>query len=191
LRNYITTFRVDDSYSSLYAAHEDVFISIGKGEGNGKLKETIYKMDKVEDNLLKNFMYVKNQGLLFNKTNIDVNGKPTIQDPDTNRPIYIGDGIIPQIERFASKYGYNKLTVQVMQTAINMMCQKAENPTGNKFIFVVNEALWNQIQLALSEWLARFNTCGTYLWSKEANGYVKVGATFSTYEIGGKHFIAA
>ena len=32
-------------------------------------------------------MQVKNQGLLFNKTNIDANGKPTIQDPDTNRPI--------------------------------------------------------------------------------------------------------
>lgn len=52
-------------------------------------------MDKVESNLLKNFMYVKNQGLLFNKTNIDVNGKATIQDPDTNRPIYIGDGLVP------------------------------------------------------------------------------------------------
>ena len=104
---------------------------------------------------------------------------------DTNRPIYIGDGLIPQIERFASKYGYNKLTVEVMQTAINMMCQKAENPTGNRFTFIVNEALWNQIQLALSEWLARFKTVGTYLWSKEANNYIKVGATFSTYEIGG------
>lgn len=59
------------------------------------MKETMYKMDKVEANLLKNFMYVKNQGLLFNKTNIDVNGKATIQDPDTNRPIYIGDGLVP------------------------------------------------------------------------------------------------
>ena len=47
---------------------------------------------------------------------------------DTNRPLYIGDGLIPQTERFASQYGYNKLTVEVMQTAINMMCQKAENP---------------------------------------------------------------
>jgi hypothetical protein len=28
-RNFITTFRVDESYSSLYAAHEDVLISIG------------------------------------------------------------------------------------------------------------------------------------------------------------------
>jgi hypothetical protein len=31
-------------------------------------------------------MFARNQGLLFNKTNIDKNGKPTIQDPDTNRP---------------------------------------------------------------------------------------------------------
>jgi hypothetical protein len=72
-----------------------------------------------------------------------------------------------------------------MQTALNMLSQKSETPTGNKYMFVVNQALWNQVQLALSEWLARFHTCGTYLWSKEANGYVKVGATFSTYEIGG------
>ena len=27
-----------------------------------------------------------------------VNGKPTITDPDTGRPIYIGEGFIPQIE---------------------------------------------------------------------------------------------
>ena len=52
----------DDSFSSLYAANEDVFVSIGKGENNGKLKETLYRMDKVENNLLRNFMQVKNQG---------------------------------------------------------------------------------------------------------------------------------
>ena len=33
--------------------------------------------------------------------------------------------------------------------------------------------------------MARFKTCGTYLWSKKANGYVDVGATFNSYEIGG------
>lgn len=41
------------------------------------------------------------------------------------------------------------------------------------------------MQTVLSEWLARFNTCGTYLWSKKANDYVDVGATFQSYEIGG------
>lgn len=58
---------------------------------------------------------------------------------------YIGDGLIPQIERFASKYGYNKLTVEVMQTAINMMCQKAENPQkscrGYKMIQIAGKSL--------------------------------------------------
>lgn len=48
-----------------------------------------------------------------------------------------------------------------------------------------NEKMWNDIQTCLSEWLARFKTCGTYLWSKKANDYVNVGATFNSYEIGG------
>lgn len=45
--------------------------------------------------------------------------------------------------------------------------------------------LGKNVQTCLSEWLARFKTCGTYLWSKKANGYVDVGATFQSYEIGG------
>ena len=85
-RNYITTHRCDDSYSALYAAFEDKFISIAEGKNQGDLSETIYKMDKKEKVLLDNFLYVRNNGLLFNKCNVDVNGKPTIVDPDTNRP---------------------------------------------------------------------------------------------------------
>ena len=53
---------------------ENTFISLGKGEGNGNLKETIYKMDTTEKNLLKNFLEVRNNGLLFNRTNVDKNG---------------------------------------------------------------------------------------------------------------------
>lgn len=81
-------------------------------------------MDTLEKNLLRNFLEVRNQGLLFNKTNVDKNGKPTISDPDTGRPIYIGDGIIPQIERFASKYVYNKLTPEAFTTAMAMMNER-------------------------------------------------------------------
>lgn len=88
-RNFITTFRVDDSYSALYAAHEDQFISIAEGKGQGDLTETIYKMTKKEKNLLENFLYARNNGLLFNKCNVDANEKATICDPDTNRPIDI------------------------------------------------------------------------------------------------------
>ena len=184
-RGYITTHRVDDSYSALFKPLENTFISIGKGDGNGQMSETTYKMDTVEKNLLRNFLEVRNNGLLFNKTNVDKNGKPTISDTDTGRPIYIGDGIIPQVERFASKYVYNKLTPAAFTTAMAMMNEKSEQPTGNKYIFICNEKMWNDVQSSLSEWLARFKPCSTYLWSKKANGYVDVGATFSSYEMGG------
>lgn len=70
-RNYITTHRVDTTYSAQYAAFEDQFIKIGQGDGNGDMKETIYRMDKQEKTLLDNFMYVRNNGLLFNKCNVD------------------------------------------------------------------------------------------------------------------------
>lgn len=85
-RNYITTHRVDDSFSSLYAAQEDVFVNIAEGKDSNRMTEAIYKMTKAEQNLLENFLFVRNNGLLFNKGNVDVNGKPTVFDPDTNRP---------------------------------------------------------------------------------------------------------
>lgn len=34
----------------------------------------MYKMDTLEKNLLRNFLEVRNNGLLFNKTNVDKNG---------------------------------------------------------------------------------------------------------------------
>lgn len=100
--------------------------------------------------------------------------------------IYIGDGLIPQVERFASKYVYNnKPTVDVFNTIMQTMNEKAEKPTGNKYMFICNEKLWNDIQLALGGYLHQFKTDGCYMYSKSANDYVKVGATFDTYRFGG------
>lgn len=46
--------------------------------------------------------------------------------------------------------------------------------------------MWNDLQMTLGEYLANYRTDGTYMYSKSANkgmgGYVKVGATFDTYE---------
>lgn len=84
MRNYITTHRVQDSYSSLYAAHEDMFIKIGEGKEN---KETVYRMDKMKKNLLENFLYVRNNMLLFSKSTVDANGKTSLVDKATGRPI--------------------------------------------------------------------------------------------------------
>ena len=55
---------------------------------------------------------------------------------------YIGDGAIPQIERFASKYSANRITINTFHTVINTLVEKADKPTGNHFCFVCNEKGW-------------------------------------------------
>ena len=115
-----------------------------------------------------------------------VNGKATITDPDTGRPIYIGEGLIPQIEAAANKYVYvNKPNLPLFNQIMSDMADKAESDTGGKWIFICNRKLWNDINTVLGEYLANYRTDGTYMYSKSANkgdgGYVKVGATYDTY----------
>ena len=102
-----------------------------------------------------------------------------------------GDGLIPQIERFASKFKYAKLTVNVINTVIDQMNSKAAEATGNHYTFVVNDRLWGQINSSLGDWLKLWGCVPTVMYSKDAQAMlkadnpVKVGATFTTYEIAG------
>lgn len=165
---------------------EDTFIKIGKGENQGCLTEKIYKLDPMRKNLIENFLYVRENMMLLAKGNIGVDGKATISDRGTGRPVYIGEGMIPQIERFASKYSANRITINTFHTIISTMVEKAESPTGNHFMFVVNEKLWGIVQRVLGEYLANRRTDESYVWSKGGQGkYIKVGATFDSYEWGG------
>ena len=82
MRGYIQTHRFDASYSALYAAQEDVFVKIAEGKDQGSMTETVYKMDKVEKDLLNTFLEGRNNALLFSKGNVNpATGKPTIVDP--------------------------------------------------------------------------------------------------------------
>lgn len=140
-RGYLSTHRNDISYSALYAAYEDRFIQIADDK-DGNKKETIYRMDKAEKVLLENFLTARNQALMFGKSNVDANGKPTIVNPEDNRPIYMSDGMIPQCEAFCNKYVYNKLSIATLQTVLGMLNEKADNETGNHYLFIVNTKLW-------------------------------------------------
>ena len=155
-RTFIATHRADVDYTAKYRAMEDVFIQIGKGTES----DPVYKMNAAEKDCLDSFMAARANALLWGKTNVDKNGKPKIFDPETGEPIISGDGIIPQIERFAGKYVYSKMTNKVMNTAILAMIAKSNNPTGNKYIFICNTPMW-------------------------ANDYIKVGATYNSYEYAG------
>ena len=188
--NYLTEHRVDVSYSSRFAQMETQFIKIAQGEGTGELKEKIFKLNKMEKDLLDNFQFVKNNGLLWQKTTMDANGKSTVMTED-QRPLIAGDGLVPQIERFASKYKFAKWTINVMNTVLDQMSQKAVAPTGNHYTFIVNDMLWSKVNTVLGDWLKSWQSVPTMMYSKATNSMVKadnpikVGGTFVSYEVAG------
>ncbi len=186
MRNYLTTIRVQDTYSAKYALMEDTLIKISKGDGLGTAQETIYRMDPMKKVLTENFLYARENMMLLAKSNVGADGKATISDKSTGRPVIIGEGMIPQVERFASKYSANKCTINTFHIVMNSMVEKSEKPTGNHYCFVINEKMWGIVQRVLGDYLANRHTDGAYLWSKGGDGkYIKVGATFDAYEWGG------
>jgi hypothetical protein len=185
MRNYMSTIRVEDSYSAKYALMEDSFIKIGEGKDQGCLTETIYRLEPMKKNLIENFLYQRENMMLMARGTMGVDGKSTLADRATGRPIEIGDGVIPQVERFASKYSANKITIQTFQQIISTMVEKAENPEGNVFTFMVNERMWGIVQNVLGNYLSNRKTDEAYIWSKGGKGkYINVGATFDAYTWG-------
>lgn len=185
----MTTIRVDDEYSSKYALMEDTFIKIGKGDGQGNMSEKIYKLEPMKKNLIENFLYARESMITLAKGNVTADGKATISDRATGRPIYIGEGLIPQVERFASKAVVNRVTINTFNTIIQTMAEKSENPTGNVYMFMINERMWGIVQNVLGNYLADRHTDGAYLWSNGGQGkFVKVGNTFDSYEWGKQYF---
>lgn len=189
-RTYIKESRVDISMSSRYDAFEEQFIKISKADGAGELKEKIFKLNKAERELLDSWYVAKNQGLLWDKTTMDANGRCTVQD-SSGRPLIQGDGLIPQFQRFAGKMKYTKMDVSVIDKVMEQMADKSANPTGNHFVFLINKVLFAQINSSLRDWFALWKSTDNALYSKATGNYVKidnplkVGATFVSYEVAG------
>ena len=58
---------------------------------------------------------------------MDETGKPKIYDED-GRPIVSSDGIIAQIERFATKFVFSKMNIAYFEKAMQAMIAKSEKP---------------------------------------------------------------
>jgi len=178
-RNHLSLHRASATFSQQYAVLEDVYLATAeKGEA------VYLKMNKKEKECTDSFMYARNQHILFGKSNFDINGKCLDQDAQ-GRDIPMGDGIVHQLERYCDKMVYSRLSVNVFDEMLDTMVSKAAKATGNKFVFIVNEKLWSRINRVLRDFLKGYAQDGTYFFSKAKNGEVKVGATFSSYEIGG------
>lgn len=70
-----------------------------------------------------------------------------------------------------------------------VMAQKSEKMVGNTWVLVCNSFFWNEIQNTLAAYLRDYKVDGAYVWSKGANDYIKVGATYNAYTFGGNTLI--
>ena len=180
MRTYIATHRCDVDMSAMYKPMEDVFIQIGKGNDD----DPVYKMNTAEKECLDSYMEARNNALLWGKSNMDASGKPKIYDED-GRPIVSADGVIAQIERFATKFVFSKLNIGYFEKALQAMVAKSEKPQGNSYMLICNTAFYNEWQRVMNAWIVAHKTDGSFLFSKGSNGYVDLGATYESYTFGG------
>jgi hypothetical protein len=188
MQQYITEIRCDIDFSSRYEALEKMYIKISRGTEMGKWQSKIFEWPERKKVLLDTFMATRNQGMLWQHGTMDEKGRSTLTDR-MGRPIIAGDGIIPQINRFASKFNYTTLDLSLFNTMLTTLARKCKNTTGNTFQLVVNDILWMDLQNVLGQYLADNKTDGAYLWSKQTNGNIKAGATYDAYTFGGNTLI--
>lgn len=134
--------------------------------------------------LMDNFMEARNNGMMWNKTTMDANGKCTLHDRQ-GRELICGDGLIAQFNRYASKYNYSRLSTNVLVEAMTDLAQKCEESIGNHFVFVVNDILWRDLQKTCGRFIADNKIDADYLYSTFEQKYIKVGATYKAFEWAG------
>jgi hypothetical protein len=181
-RNYISRHRASVDWSSDFARQEEMFIQTGKNkDGSGQY----YKLTKKEKECMDSFLMSRENSCIFSQTNYDVNGKCLDQD-DHGRDVPMGDGVIPQIERYCDKFSYSVLTSDVLDDVINAMVEKSDTPTGNTYAVVCNERMYQQFgRLMKSDLRFQNPNDGSYFYSKKTGGKVNVGAEFASYSIQG------
>lgn len=183
MRGWIGEIRCDIDASARYLALEDAFVKVTKEDVGGN-KNYLFKMPGIDKLLFDNFEEARNNGLMWQKTTMDANGKCTIHDRQ-GRELIAGDGLMPQFMRYCSKYNYTKLSPNVLTEAMTDLAEKCEESTGNNWVFVVNDILWRDLQVACAEFMAANKADQQYLYSQFEQKKIKVGATYGAFEFGG------
>ncbi len=178
-RNYMSRHRASESVSADFKIKEKVYLELAKKDG-----KEYFKLHSHEKDCLDTFMYARNNNQIFGETNFDVNGKCLDQD-EQGRDIPMGDGVIAQIERYCDKFLYSKLSSTVLDDVLYSMVEKSDRPTGNTYVVICNERMYQQFGTIMKDDFRFTNPSDhTLFYSKEA-GKIKTGAEFDTYTVQG------
>lgn len=179
-RNFITRYRMDLAQTGDFAARGMNYI-----ESQG----IWYKQNNAETQMVKMLLEDKNQHLLFGKGNFDDQSRCLITEED-GRKIPIGEGVFPQVERFANFYPYNgTLSRQKLEDIINLVVSRKEKKTGNDILAVVNYRMYSHLQSCLDAILAtRLVNQDSYVEKANGNKLI-LGAEYIGYKINGNKLI--
>lgn len=179
-RNFMGRHRASESVSADYKIREKVYLEVAK-----KDKTEYYKMHRHEKDCMDTFMLAKNNSNIFSETNFDVNGKCMDQD-EQGRDVPMGDGVIPQIERYCDKFLYSQLTSEVLDDVMAAMVEKSDKPTGNIYAVICNERIYTQFgKIGKSDYRLNAPNDASYMYSKEKGGKIRIGAEFDSYTFQG------
>lgn len=136
--NYMSRHRVGDSFSGDLAARKQVFVAMAGPKG-----PEYARMFNFEKKLTEEFLYVRNNNLLFSVSNFDATGHCTKQD-EQGRDLPMGDGIIPQAMRYGMKQGYSVMGSRTLKEMVVSTSERNGRTMGNTLNVVCNMRLYYQ-----------------------------------------------
>lgn len=170
-RGYISRHRVQDSVSN--DANVVYFAAGSKG------KEKYFQMLRPEKNLLDLFLLVRENNMLFGRSNHDATGR-CLDTDDQGRAIPMGDGVIAQIERYCDKFSYSVLTTDHFDQAIESVIDKTGEPIDNDIVVICNRTGYRHAMKALEDRLRQLSPEGAWFYTRDKQK-VSVGANYQQY----------
>lgn len=179
-RNFITRYRMQLSQTGDFA---------NRGMNYIESMGVFYKQDNAETAMIKMLLEDKNQHMIFGRGNFDDNSRCLITEDD-GRKIPIGEGVYPQIERFANFYPYNGVVSQnKLEDIINLVVARKEKKTDNDILVICNFRLYQQLQRCLDAIAGSRLLTQDFYVEKNDGKKLMLGAEYNGYKFAGNRLI--
>ncbi len=180
-KNFLSIHRASIEKTNAFSLQEYKYIEMGK-----KGKESYYKLEKSEDTCLKHFLESREQSMLTSESNYDINSKCKLQD-ENGQDIPSGDGVITQLFRFADIFGFNEMSTDLFEDAIQSLNERVGAHSDKNYALICNNRFWYKFNTIMKE-DKRFLKSSDNKFVQANGKYLKIGATFNAYEFAGTTF---